>query len=269
MGHPGGVAGDFGGEVAGFYARYRRGYPASFVARLARALRLSTADTAADLGCGTGQLTIPLAGHARAVAGLDPEPAMLALAAEAAAGHAGNITWVLGGSSDLPALASLLGGHCLGAITIANAIHLMPPAQVLAAARELLRPGGGIAVIANGTPVWQQPSDWSRALRGALERWLGTRLESCCGTDQPSRQRYQAALRQAGFTGIEEESADYTGQLTFDELIGHLYSAMPASLLPPPGQRQAFAAHIRDAIGPGPRFTEPVRLAALIGRTAA
>ncbi len=28
-----------------------------------------------------------------------------------------------------------------------------------------LKPGGGIAVIANGTPLWQQPSDWSRAVR--------------------------------------------------------------------------------------------------------
>ena len=266
-GHDGGVAGDFGGEVAGFYARCRRGYPPAFVELLAQALRLGRADVVADVGCGTGQLTIPLAARVRAVAGIDPEPAMLALAAQAAAGEqVANVTWVLGGDRDLPALAGLLGEHALAAVTIANAIHLMPHQQVFATARRLLRPGGGLAVIANGTPLWQQPSGWSQALRRALERWLGTRLESCGGTDPQSRQRYHAALAEAGFTGISEEATDYTGHLSFEEVIGHLYSAMPSSLLPPPGRRAAFAAHIRDAIGPGPRFAEPVHVAALIGR---
>jgi ubiquinone/menaquinone biosynthesis C-methylase UbiE len=261
------MAGDFGGEVAGFYARYRRGYPPAFVEVLAGALGLGSGDVAADLGCGTGQLTIPLAGHARAVVGIDPEPAMLALAAQTASDQqVANVTWVLGADGELPALAGLLGAHTLAALTIANAIHLMPHQQVFAAARMLLQPGGGLAVIANGTPLWQQPSGWSQALRAALEQWLGTRLESCCGTDQQSRQRYRAALTEAGFTGITEEAVDYTGQLTFDEVIGHMYSAIPSHLQPPAGRRAAFADHIRDAIGPGPQFTEPVHVAALIGR---
>jgi hypothetical protein len=38
--HAGVVAGEFRGEVASFYARYRRGYPAAFTGMLARALRL-------------------------------------------------------------------------------------------------------------------------------------------------------------------------------------------------------------------------------------
>jgi ubiquinone/menaquinone biosynthesis C-methylase UbiE len=142
------------------------GYPPAFVEVLARALRLGSADVVADVGCGTGQLTIPLAACVRAAAGIDPEPAMLALAAQAAAGQqVANVTWILGSDRDLPALAGLLGEHTLAAVTIANAIHLMAHQQVFAAARRLLRPGGGLAVIANGTPLWQQPSDWSQALR--------------------------------------------------------------------------------------------------------
>jgi hypothetical protein len=120
-------------------------------------------------------------------------------------------------------------------------------------------------VIANGTPLWQQASDWSQALRHALQQWLGTRLESRCGTDPQSRLRYQAALGKAGFTDIYEESVDYASDLSFDEVIGGLYSAMPSRLLPPPGQPAAFTGLIRDAIGPGPRFAEPVHVAALIG----
>jgi hypothetical protein len=124
-------------------------------------------------------------------------------------------------------------------------------------------------VIANGTPLWQQPSEWSRALRHVLEQWLETRLESRCGTDPQSRQRYQTALGDAGFTDIHEESLNYTSDLSFDEVIGGVYSAMPSRMLPPPGQRAAFTSRIRNAIGPGPRFTEPVHVTALIGHTPA
>ena len=137
---------------------------------------------------------------------------------------------------------------------------------MFAAAVTALRPGGGIAVIANGTPLWQQPSDWSRAVRRALEEWLGTRLTSCCGTDQQSRQRYRDAMHHAGFTGIREEYVEYTSDLDFDELIGGLCSAMPAHLLPRAAERPAFAARIRRAIGTATPLTEQVRVAALVGR---
>jgi SAM-dependent methyltransferase len=259
------MTGDFGGEVAGFYARYRRGYPPAFIEMLARALRLSADDMVADVGCGTGQLTIPLAGQVRAVVGLDPEPDMLALAGQAAVDQGlTNVTWVLGSDRELPALGALLGAHALAAVTIANAIHLMPHERLFATTMRLLRPGGGVAVIANGTPLWQQPSEWSRALRQALEQWLGTRLESCCGTDAQSRLRYRDALLGAGFTDVCEESLDYVGHLDFDEVIGGVYSAMPTRLLPQPAQRTAFAEHVRSSIGSGGRFTEQVHVAALI-----
>jgi SAM-dependent methyltransferase len=264
--HAGVVAGEFRGEVAAFYARYRRGYPAAFTGMLARALRLGPDAVVADIGCGTGQLTIPLAGRARAVVGADPEPDMLALAAGAAAEQGvTNVTWVLGSDAALPALATLAGGPVLDAVTVANAIHLMPERRLFAGAMTALKPGGGIAVIANGTPLWQQPSDWSRAVRQALEEWLDTRLESCCGTDQQARQGYRDAMLGAGLTDVREESCEYAGHLSVDELIGGLYSAMPPHLLPPAAERPAFAAHIRRAVGAETRLAEQVRVAALIG----
>jgi len=260
------VTGDFGGETALFYARYRRGYPAAFTGLLGRALRLGPDDVLADVGCGSGQLTLPMARQVRAAAGIDPEPGMLALARQAAAEQGvTNVTWVAGTDRDLPAQAARLGAPALATVTIANAIHLTSAPELFEAARDALRPGGGLAIVANGTPLWQHPVPWSRSVRRALEEWLDVRLESCCGTDYAARQAYQAGLIAAGFAGVHQQSVGYSGELDLAQLIGGLYSAMPPRLLPPPDRRAAFAAHIRAAVGGATRFTEQVQVTALIG----
>ena len=83
---------DFSGETATYYARYRRGYPPAAVDAIAEAFGLGADDLVVDLGCGTGQLSLPLAARVRAVVGVDPEPDMLMLARRTARdGRAGRL----------------------------------------------------------------------------------------------------------------------------------------------------------------------------------
>ena len=257
----------FGGEVADFYHQYRRGYPPAVLDSLADTFALSSDDIVIDLGCGTGQLTLPLAARVRAVAGVDPEPDMLARARRAAADqNIANVTWLLGADTDLPALTALLGGQRAGAVTIGQALHWMRHRELFPVLVPVLRPGGGVAVISNGTPLWLQDSAWSRALRGFLEQWLGATLTSACGTDEASRQQYRDAMTAAGFD-VTDASFEYTDDLDLDHLIGGLYSAVPVQRLPPPDERAAFAEQVRRAVGPHDRFTEPVQVKMLLGRT--
>jgi ubiquinone/menaquinone biosynthesis C-methylase UbiE len=254
---------DFGGEVAGFYHHYRRGYPPAVIDTLAGTFGLTSDDIVIDLGCGTGQLTLPLAARVRAVAGVDPEPDMLAHARQAAAEqHITNVTWLLGADTDIPALAALLGGQRAGVVTIGQALHWMNYRELFGTLIPLLRPGGGAAVITNGTPLWLQDSTWSRALHGFLEQWLGTTLTNACGTDEASQQRYRDTMTAAGFD-VTEASFEYTDDLDLEHLIGSLYSAMP---VPPPDQRAAFTEQVRRAVAPHERFTEPVRVRILLAR---
>ena len=104
----------------------------------------------------------------------------------------------------------------------------------------------GPAARRGGTLMGWAPTAWSAALRHSLEQWLGTRLESRCGTDAQSRQVYRDALKTAGFTGVHEQALDYTGDLDFGELVGGVCSAMPASLLPAPDQ-PLLAGPVRKA----------------------
>ena len=256
----------FGGEVAEFYHQYRRGYPLAVIDALTGACGLTSDDIVIDLGCGTGQLTLPVARRVHAVAGVDPEPDMLARARRAAAEQGvTNASWVLGGDTDLPALSALLGDRRAGAVTIGQALHWMQYRELVPALVPMLRPGGGIAVVTNGTPMWLQDSPWSRALRDFLEQWSGTRPASPCGTDDASQQRYRDTMTEAGLD-VTETRYVYTDVLDLDRLIGGVYSALPLHRLPPRDQRTAFADQIRSAVTPHAPFTEPVPVRMLLGR---
>jgi hypothetical protein len=55
----------FRGEVADFYHKYRRGYPPTVIAAMADAFKLTGDDVVVGLGCGRGQLTLPIARQIR------------------------------------------------------------------------------------------------------------------------------------------------------------------------------------------------------------
>jgi hypothetical protein len=137
--------------------------------------------------------------------------------------------------------------------------------ELIPALVPLLRPGGGIAVVTNGTPLWLQDSPWSRALRGSLEQWLGTTAAGSTGTDEASQQRYRDAMAEAGL-GVTEIRYDYADELDFDRLVGGIYSALPAQRLPPPAQRTAFTDQIYRAVAPHAPFTEHVPVRILAGQ---
>jgi 2-polyprenyl-3-methyl-5-hydroxy-6-metoxy-1,4-benzoquinol methylase len=95
-----------GGLFAGtawHYARYRPGYPAAFLDDLIRRLDLDGTGRMLDLGCGTGQLTLPFAAHVAEAVGIDPEPEMLTEAILQAREQAvANVSFIQCNSADLP-----------------------------------------------------------------------------------------------------------------------------------------------------------------------
>lgn len=255
----------FSGEVVGFYHRYRRGYPARVVDAVVEAFELTADALVADLGCGTGQLTLPLAERVEAAVALDPEPEMLGTARRAATERdIRNVLWLHGSDDDVPALATLLGGRRFDAVTIAQALHWMDYERLFPALASLIRPGGGLAVISNGVPLWLQETDWSRSLRRFMEQWLGTTLNRTCGTDRSSRERCRVAMEAAGFT-TEVVRIGYSATLDLEQIVGGVYSALPVDKLPPAEDRPAFAQQLRRALPARSHFSEQVRVTMLLG----
>lgn len=255
----------FRGEVVDFYHKYRRGYPAPVISTIVEAFRLTGHDAVVDIGCGTGQLTLPLAQRVGTALGADPEPDMLDRARQSAREHGiTNISWMLAADTDIPTLGMLVGERRLGAATIGQALHWMNPDTLFQTLARLLRPGGGIAVVTNGTPLWLQQTKWSQALRGVLEHWLGTPVTDPCGTDRASQRRYANALAAARLH-VSHTSIDYTDELDLEHLVGGVLSAFSAQQLPAPDQRPAFAEQVRHAVSAQDRFLEHVQVTILMG----
>lgn len=94
---------DYGHDLfagtAEYYAKYRPSYPAQFFNDVADHFKLDGLGQMLDLGCGTGELAIPLAKYFEKVLAMDPEPAMLRLGR--AKTQPDNIDWRIGSSKDL------------------------------------------------------------------------------------------------------------------------------------------------------------------------
>ncbi|MFF5083677.1 class I SAM-dependent methyltransferase [Actinoplanes sp. NPDC000266] len=255
----------FQGDVVDYYQRYRRGYPAPVIDALAAAVNLDGSSLVLDLGCGTGQLTLPMASRARAVIGMDPEPEMLARARQVSRDRAvRNVTWILGADVDVPAVGATLGRDAISAVTIGQALHWMNAETVFKDLVPHLHPGGSVAVVTNGSPAWLHDSTWSQALRGFLEDWLGEPVSYACGTDAASQQRYAGLLREADLI-VSETNVHYVDTIDFEHLIGSLYSAFSIDQLPAPDKREYFAAKLRAALPATETFDEPVSVKILIG----
>lgn len=218
---------NFSGTTAEYYLRFRRGYPGLVIDRLVQVLGLDADSRVLDLGCGSGQLTLPLARRVAVVIGADPEIDMLKLGRQAGLAEGiENVVWLLAADSDLGALNTLLGDGTLAAVTIGCAFHWMDCPSLLARTRKLLQPGGLVAFVTNGLPDWEHDTRWAQILREKLQAELGRPASGRTGTDADRQRTLVSTIEAAGFTGLTETVVEYPEERTVEELIGSLYSAM-------------------------------------------
>jgi SAM-dependent methyltransferase len=261
----GGSSGLFAG-TAWHYARYRPGYPQAFFDDLVRQFRLDGTGRLLDLGCGTGQLTLPLAQHVAEVVGMDPEPEMLGEAAgQAEANNVTNVTWVRGGSTDLP---RDLGRFRL--VTMGRSFHWMDRERVLAVLDDMVDDVGGI-VLANDSCLVRPSTPWQRAIEEVQPHFLPPDVVP--PDPLPSRMNaaadhrsHEEILACSPFRHVHRRIYESARPWTVEQVIGYLYStSLPLRRLLG-NRRSAFEQAITDAllaIEPNGRFTEPVTLEVL------
>jgi SAM-dependent methyltransferase len=151
--------------AAEYYVRGRPFYAPLLFERVAALCGLDRTHKVLDLGCGPGPIALALAPFAGAVTGVDPEPAMLRLAADAAA-HAGVLIDLVQGSSyDI--------GPQLGAFRLAamgRAFHWMDRADTLRRLDGMIEPAGAVVLFDDEHPNLPDNA-WLKDFKALIERY--------------------------------------------------------------------------------------------------
>lgn len=147
-----------------------RGADTDFYLDLAAGL---DARTIVDLGCGTGVLTRELATSGRVVVGVDPAPAMLAVARR----HPSAVRWVQGDATAIGSLDAdlvVMTGN-VAQVFLDDAVWT----DTLSAIRTALRSGGQLAFESRNPDDrawerWNRETTYERldSLHGSVECWL-------------------------------------------------------------------------------------------------
>jgi ubiquinone/menaquinone biosynthesis C-methylase UbiE len=257
-----GVPQDLFASAVAYYARYRSGYPLAELDALAARVGLDGSGRIIDVGCGTGQLSIPLARHAGAVVAIDPVADMLAYGRRAAqAAGVENITWLQGDSRQL---AQLVAPNARAAFFAAS-FHWTDRPAVARELDGLLAPGGQIVVINDDLGDSEAP-DWVHAIAQIRSRYLGADPAGTDGHINPSRSHYDV-LSDSPFSSIDRSTWSWTRQLSVDEVVGLQFSysfSTPALFA---DRAETFAADVRDAViglHPSGLLAEPFRVEVLV-----
>jgi SAM-dependent methyltransferase len=205
--------------TAPFYARYVA-YPSSLFTLLERECALDGHGRLLDLGCGTGQLTVPLAPLFENAIGLDLEPEMVQEAERVAReAGAGNIRWICGAAEEL---SPSLGSFRLA--TIGVAFHWMDRAKVLDLLYDMLDDGGAVALVQHPgrESSWSGPDPWSM-VGEVIGRYLDFSGKSGADLTGGGHLNIMNGSR-FGLQGIDEFRISYERVWTIEEIIGFVYT---------------------------------------------
>ncbi|MFJ9156356.1 class I SAM-dependent methyltransferase [Streptomyces griseoviridis] len=151
-------------EVAELYDRARPRYPPALVAELARVAGLGPGSRVLEIGPGTGQLTVPLAGYGCLITCVELGASMAAVARRRLSGFP-RVDVVV---SDFEGWEPPAEPYDL--VVSATAFHWIDPAVRTAKAARALRPGGRLAVVATEHVAGGSTEFFARAQR-CYERW--------------------------------------------------------------------------------------------------
>lgn len=251
-------------SAAPYYARYRPGYPPEFFSFLQDRLHLDGTQRVLDLGCGTGQVAIPLARSVAEVIAVDPEPGMLSEGRKRAAERGiDNIDWWIGDSTTLTAMD--LGA--LDLTTMGASFHWMDRDAVLRDLHSITAADGAVVVAGGGGPGTTTPAPWAETIAAVRTRWLGSERRAGSGTYTHPAEGPAEILARSPFSQVEPVEWAWSVERDLDALVGLQFSysySTPALL---GDQLAAFEHDLRTAlieINPSGVFTETIRTEAFV-----
>jgi SAM-dependent methyltransferase len=248
----GAAAGLFAG-TAEYYSRFRPPYPGELIAGIIAATG-GNDGRLLDLGCGTGELALPLSASFNHVTAVDMEPEMIRIAArKAAMSGAGNISWVVGRAEDVP-----MPRAAWDYVTAGSSFHWMDRELLARRIFGVLPPGRAFFIVGGGSNPWWGTQRWQQAVVEMIARYFGERRASS-GPLNIDKLCHDF-LVPVGFD-IDVREFNVALTWTIDRLIGFLYSTSFASHAVLGANRADFESGLRESLtrlDPSCRFREEV-----------
>ena len=184
--------GRFASTVA-LYEELRPPYPPEFFLSVAQRLKLSKQHALIDLGTGPGLLALGFAPYVGRILGIDPEPAMIAAAREAAARSGVDFALIEGRAETLPAD---IGSFDL--VTIGRALHWMERGSTLALLERLVARDGSIAICGSSSAA-DGRNPWLDDYNTARRAWSPARLWAESGSGERRHRDLKAFFESSTF----------------------------------------------------------------------
>ncbi|MFB6174094.1 MAG: class I SAM-dependent methyltransferase [Halobacteriales archaeon] len=250
-----------------YYADYRPPYGDRALDHVVERFGLGADSRALDLGCGAGQIAIPLAERVGNVVGMDPNEAMFEGARERArAAGLTNVEWVKGSDADLRGpLGDDLGPF--DAVTMGRSFHWMDRGPTLDRLREVTATGGGVAIFGDTEWLTSGERAWQDEVYDCAASYLDDLPDRTGPRTEPYQNPYDEMLADHGFVDVEE----VTYERTIEEVVGYVFSLSFCSPATLGEETEAFEADLRDrldALGGGP-FEQDDEVQVISGRPSA
>ncbi len=207
--------------TAPYYSRYRRPYPTAVFDVLIERFALDTTTAVLDLGCGTGQLSLPLGARGIEVHGVDPDAEMLAEAirCEQRTGPLG-VAWHLGSDADLLRLHLPAVRVC----TMGASFHWTDRDGLLAQLDMIIDAHGGVAVVSGSGSVFRKddgtPPAWVAVAKSTVEELLGPERRAGGGTFRHPEDRHEVVLARSPFGKLSHHQFAVPDPMTIEEIVG-------------------------------------------------
>jgi SAM-dependent methyltransferase len=231
------------------YEQFRTPYPAAFFHTVAERLGFSKAHALIDLGTGPGLLALGFAPYVGRLVGVDPEPAMLAAAREAAARRAVDFTLIEGRAETLSEDIGLFD-----VVTIGRALHWMDRDAMAAVLPRIVAPKGKIVVCASVSAM-DGRNPWLDTYNEARRFW------SAPGGNWRHGELLPAVISDTRFNLTDNISVESSHEITVNDLAQRVLTFSTSS---PDVLGDRMAAMLRDVeqrllpISRDGRFTEIV-----------
>jgi SAM-dependent methyltransferase len=234
--------------TAPYYDSYRPPYPEALFADLRQRQPLSASARVLDLGCGTGQVAVPLALHAADVVAVDQEAESVEFGrAKTEAAGLTNITWLAGSAETV-----VVDGP-FELVTVGNAFQRLDRSLVAQRMMCWLAPGGGVALLWGDSP-WHGDQPWQGALEELFVEWMakaGATDRVPAGWESAMQQDpHEQVLRRAGFEYLGKFEFVAEQAWTPETLAGFVYSTSFLSLDVLGERSDEFARDLEERVKP-------------------